>query len=85
MSQKRLRGRHSAHNLIKIERADSEKTAWVSQIWPSVIGRKCETTLCDDNAKPYCNFWLGSPSPSTSPNLAPRDFHLFLALKKNLA
>ncbi|GFU39526.1 hypothetical protein TNCV_857241 [Trichonephila clavipes] len=49
--------------------------------------------LLDDNArphsatasKPYCNSWFGAPTPSTSPDLAPSDFHMLLALKKNLA
>ncbi|GFY33511.1 hypothetical protein TNCV_4538391 [Trichonephila clavipes] len=45
--------------LIEIERCDLEKAAWVSQMWRSVVGGQCETTLGNDNAKPYCNSWLG--------------------------
>ncbi|GFX59896.1 hypothetical protein TNCV_4984091 [Trichonephila clavipes] len=42
-------------------------------------------TLGDGSTKPYSNSSLGAPTPTASPDLAPSDFYLCLALKKNLA
>ncbi|GFW33986.1 hypothetical protein TNCV_286701 [Trichonephila clavipes] len=67
--------------LFEIGRGDSENVTWASQIWRSVVGYQCETTLGEDNAKPYCNTCLGARSTSVSLDLAPRDFYLILALK----
>ncbi|GFU99217.1 hypothetical protein TNCV_2963101 [Trichonephila clavipes] len=50
-----------------------------------LLDEKTRPTLVDGNAKPYCNSLLGAPTSFASPNLAPSDFHLFLALKKSLA
>ncbi|GFT82849.1 hypothetical protein TNCV_4434081 [Trichonephila clavipes] len=49
---------------VDIERGDSEKVIWASQIWCSVTGRQCEITLGDDRTKPFCNSWSEVSTPS---------------------